>query len=581
MNAANFSVEDNWGSGFTGNIKFKNTTGRALSGWQFEFVAPFTIKEIWNATIVRRRGDRYTVKPKHWNRKLQVGNSTSFGFVAEPKKGTIAERRNRPRNFVLNDLQTAPPISTEPPKRPPTPSPNERAFNYGEALQKSFLFYEAQRAGALPNDNRIDWRGDSTPDDGSDVGRNLSGGYFDAGDTVKFGMPMASAMTMLAWGANEYKAGYQKSGQLDEAMDAIKWGTDYLLNAHVAKRGKTQAFYGQVGLGDVDHNYSGRVEDMDLDRPAFKIDAQNPGTDLAAESAAALAAASMLFRQKRPGYAKKLVNNAKQLYKFADTYRGRYSDSIQDAKKFYKAEDGYEDELAWGATWLYKATGHKRYLAAAEANYDGVGWTQSWGDKNLGTSVLLAQEKPGNRKYRQDAEVWLDNWADGKGGVKYTPGGFAWMTKWGSARMASSAAFIAGVYGDTVTDPQGKYAAFAADQVDYLLGDNPNNFSYMVGFGKQYPKQPHHRNATGTPDFDTPANNRHILYGALVGGPKAPNDNAYKDVRSDYIANEVALDYNAGFTGAIARMYTRLGGDPLTDAQLDALPGISIPDSAL
>ena len=32
--------------------------------------------------------------------------------------------------------------------------------NYGEALQKSFLFYEAQRAGGLPEDNRIDWRAD-------------------------------------------------------------------------------------------------------------------------------------------------------------------------------------------------------------------------------------------------------------------------------------------------------------------------------------------------------------------------------------------------------------------------------------
>ena len=67
-------------------------------------------------------------------------------------------------------------------------------FNYGEALQKSFLFYEAQRAGDLPVDNRIDWRGDSTLNDGADVGLDLSGGYFDAGDHVKFVFPMASSM---------------------------------------------------------------------------------------------------------------------------------------------------------------------------------------------------------------------------------------------------------------------------------------------------------------------------------------------------------------------------------------------------
>ena len=70
-------------------------------------------------------------------------------------------------------------------------------FNYAEALQKSFLFYEAQRAGELPEDNRIPWRGDSTLTDGKDVGRDLSGGYFDAGDNVKFGFPMAASMTMI------------------------------------------------------------------------------------------------------------------------------------------------------------------------------------------------------------------------------------------------------------------------------------------------------------------------------------------------------------------------------------------------
>jgi endoglucanase len=47
------------------------------------------------------------------------------------------------------------------------------------ALKKSILFYEAQRSGKLPTSNRIDWRGDTFLNDGSDVGVDLSGGYFD------------------------------------------------------------------------------------------------------------------------------------------------------------------------------------------------------------------------------------------------------------------------------------------------------------------------------------------------------------------------------------------------------------------
>lgn len=43
----------------------------------------------------------------------------------------------------------------------------------------SFLFYEAQRSGALPSDERLDWRGDSALTDGNDRGIDLTGGYYD------------------------------------------------------------------------------------------------------------------------------------------------------------------------------------------------------------------------------------------------------------------------------------------------------------------------------------------------------------------------------------------------------------------
>lgn len=51
--------------------------------------------------------------------------------------------------------------------------------NYKDAIHKSLLFYEAQRSGKLPADNRIPWARDSALTDGSDVGLDLSGGYYD------------------------------------------------------------------------------------------------------------------------------------------------------------------------------------------------------------------------------------------------------------------------------------------------------------------------------------------------------------------------------------------------------------------
>src|SRR5262245_18408674 len=74
----------------------------------------------------------------------------------------------------------------------------QSGFNYGEALQKSIWFYEAQISGPKPSFSRVSWRGNSAMTDGSDVGRDLTGGWFDAGDHVKFGFAMVSSLSMLA-----------------------------------------------------------------------------------------------------------------------------------------------------------------------------------------------------------------------------------------------------------------------------------------------------------------------------------------------------------------------------------------------
>jgi hypothetical protein len=50
--------------------------------------------------------------------------------------------------------------------------------------------------------------------------------------------------------------------------------------------------------------------------------------------------------------------------------------------------------------------------------------------------------------------------------------------------------------------------------------------------------------------LNSPDDNPQILYGALVGGPD--NNDNYEDKRTDYIKNEVACDYNAGFQTAAA-----------------------------
>jgi endoglucanase len=461
------------------------------------------------------------------------------------------------------------------------PAAFAQTFNYAEALQKSLFFYEAQRSGDLPVSNRVNWRGDSGMQDGADNGLDLSGGWYDAGDHVKFGLPMAASATMLAWGIVDYRSAYVSTGQLNTALDQLKWVTDYFIKAHPS----ANVLYGQVGAGGPDHSWWGPAEVMQMARPSYRITTSCPGSDLAGETAAAMAAASLAFRPTDPTYANTLLSHARQLYTFADTYRGKYSDCITDAQSFYNSWSGYNDELVWGAIWLYRATNEAAFLDKAQQYYANLSnqqqtnlksykWTHAWDDKSYGSYVLLAK-LTGATQYHDDSQRWLNWWtvggtAHGADGtrVNYSPGGQAVLDQWGSLRYAANTAFVALVYSDAITDTvlKARYKDFAKRQIDYALGQNPRNSSYVVGFGVNPPKNPHHRTAHGswTDQLTFPVESRHVLYGALVGGPSAANDQ-YTDDRGNYVNNEVATDYNAGFTGALARLAQEYGGTPLAN----------------
>jgi endoglucanase len=455
-------------------------------------------------------------------------------------------------------------------------APAPAAYNYGEALQKAIYFYECQESGQLPASNRVSWRGPSCLNDGKDAGHDLTGGWFDAGDHVKFNFPMAFSVTMLSWGIVENRAAYEKSGQLAQLLANIRFTTDYLIKCHTAPN----EFYGQVGDGGSDHSFWGPAESVEsmTKRPSSKIDAAHPGSDLAGEAAAALAAASIVFAPTDPAYAAVCLTHAKQLYAFADQYRGKYDAAITGASGYYNSWSGYKDELVWGALWLYRASNDPAYLAKAESSYDSLNtepqsttrsykWTIAWDDKSYGCYVLLAA-LTGKQKYKDDAERWLNYWTTGVDGqkIKYTPGGLAWLDQWGSCRYAANTAFCALVYGDLTNDAtlKARYHDFALKQINYMLGDNPMKRSLVVGYGVNPPCHEHHRTAEGSYPGDASDTVAcvHTLYGALVGGPGASDD--YTDQRNNYTVNEVACDYNAGFTCALARLYKEYGGDPLS-----------------
>uniref|UniRef100_A0A5B7A7W8 Endoglucanase n=3 Tax=Davidia involucrata TaxID=16924 RepID=A0A5B7A7W8_DAVIN len=454
-------------------------------------------------------------------------------------------------------------------------------YDYKDALSKAILFFEGQRSGKLPVSQRVKWRGDSALCDGKPDNVNLAGGYYDAGDNVKFVWPMAFTVSLLSWAAVEYHKEISSVNQHRYLRGAIRWGANFILSAHTPPT----ALYTQVGDGNSDHQCWERPEDMDTPRTLYKITPTSPGTEASAEAAAALSAASIVFKHVDSNYSVRLLSQSKLLFEFADKYRGSYQGSCP----FYCSYSGYQDELLWAATWLYKASKDTSYLSYVSSN---EGWSQavsefSWDNKFAGAQTLLAKEFLGGKKnlgkFKSDADSFICALMprSSSSQIQTTPGGLLFTRDSSNLQYATSAsmvllvyskilkaAHIVGVQCGSVLFSTSQIRAFAKSQVDYILGNNPMKMSYMVGFGSKYPTQLHHRGASipsitvhpervscndgySTWYFSSKPNpNTHV--GAIVGGPDS-NDQ-FKDARSDYSHAEPATYMNAAFVGSVAAL---------------------------
>ncbi|CAO2815003.1 unnamed protein product [Amaranthus hypochondriacus] len=468
--------------------------------------------------------------------------------------------------------------------------------DYQEALTKCILFFEGQRSGYLPQDQRVEWRAHSGLGDGSEKGLDLTGGYYDAGDNVKFNFPMAFTTTMLAWSVVEFGE-LMPPNELRNSLVAIKWATDYLLKT-IAEPNR---IYVQVGDPLSDHDCWERPEDMDTKRTVYVVDAPNPASDVAGETAAALAAASMAFRSADPGYSETLIRNAIKAFQFADSYRGAYSDNSDirgGACPFYCDFDGYQDELLWGAAWLRRATQDDTYLDYVGSNAHTLGADDNinefgWDNKHAGLNVLVSKEVlEGSlyslQLYKSSADSFMCTLIPETSSyhIEYTPGGLIYRPGGSNLQHATTLSFLLLVYakyldknsqtvncGSVIVGPE-TLRKIAQRQVNYILGENPMGMSYMVGYSLKYPQKIHHRGSSmpsikahpqpiackeGSIYYNSSEPNPNVHIGAIVGGPG--EDDLYEDNRADFRKSEPTTYINAPFVGALA--YFAVNPNPL------------------
>ncbi|KAI7892731.1 Six-hairpin glycosidase-like protein [Mucor mucedo] len=492
------------------------------------------------------------------------------------------------------------------PLKGPYVAPTTPKYDYAEVLHKSYLFYHSQKSGVLPY-QRLAWRSDSCKVCVGDFGEDLSRGWYEAANTMKWGLPLGWTVTQLAFNIMMFEDSMNSVDELAEGLELLKWGADYIVNAHY----NDTYIVGQLGTSaigpiskqvelDVDFNYWGPPEEYEewvptgLPHKAYYLSPENPSSEIIGEYSAALAAISITWRKHNETYADTLIDHAKRLYTFATDNPGSYVTSRQNAFQwaaFWYPSTRYEDELAWSAAWIYAATKDPFYLEEAKRWYllSSDSWTEySWDEKGGGLHVLLYAITK-DKMFYNNAMDYFNQFLPGspKQIVKFTPRGLAYIEHWGSVGYSGNVAFLMMAFAKSIgyeTDESKAMTTFAVQQINYALGDY--GYSWVVGFGDNYPSKPYHKSSYNSyidypmrgqfqdkveDDFSqSKTNQRFILYGAVEGGPNI--DDTWYDDRSNYEYSEVTQDYNSAWSGAIAGLIDFYGAEkfePFTDCDLD------------
>jgi len=424
--------------------------------------------------------------------------------------------------------------------------------NFAKLLQESLYFYDANMCGQdVATRSAFSWRGNCHAGDQSVIvnGRtvNVSGGFHDAGDHLKYGLTQAYSSMLLGYAYLEYTTSFSDTKTTEHLKTLQKHFTEYFERCTVLNDdGSVNAFVYMVSDGPEDHSKWSSPESQNEVRHVYYTSDSNPGTDVVSETAAALALQYLNFGDATA------LEYSKKLFAYAMSHSGACAkEGLWDNSTggYLYDSQSWGDDYALAAAFLYRATDDPVYKQEFENTrtgvYQGSGYN-IWSWFSWDNVSCIAESYGGN-----DASA-LDKCANNMYNGMDKSGGYGCLLQWGSARYNCNTQFL----GLTADKGMGKdeWKDWATNQMKYLMGDNPQNQCYIVGYNSYSSKYPHHRAASASGDANQYSDNRHTLLGALVGGPKNSQGD-YSDNQGDYQCNEVALDYNAGLVAAAAALY--------------------------
>ena len=526
--------------------------------------------------------------------------------------------------------------------------------NYAEALQKSQFFFDANLSGLQPADSLVEWRGHSDLADGSDLSRDLTGGWYDAGDFWKSNLTMSYAAYMMAWSAVESPNAYtgtRKTILLRQLRSMATYLQNCVIDGNPTQPTNFSNYNVVIDIGGNHpgspqpntHAYWGSPETgaaLGIKRPSYYVNSTIPGSDVPAAMSATMAMiAHVLTTNSDIATANSLLTTAEKLYNFSATYptprqiRDSGGNMVPNpaAIRAIRATDTTTVNTSYrGATYSSLITAAATIARAQQIL--GKSTVQIWIDKGnvLRNSTAMADESviawyrdlgwsnwyqlgafqmaklTGLDIYHKDIQIMLSSYSftGGEGDWLVSPGGLSYRNNQRSAfllqvnsgitvlalhysDLVTSAPSVGGYYNNNRTAAQLRdaYRARARRNIDYVLGDNPKNKSYMIGFtnaangtAKAWPTIVHHRTAfgkwagnlhkePGRPEYNPEP--RHLLYGGVLAGPDYQDK--YEELPGygidSHYQTEVAVAINGPWQNALAWQVHNgnSSGGPLTN----------------
>jgi endoglucanase len=226
---------------------------------------------------------------------------------------------------------------------------------------------------------------------------------------------------------------------------------------------------------------------------------------------------------------------------------------------------GDPDDRAWAAAEVFETTGDTTALSLFEAAVKRPGFNTSpawdWADLNsLGAFTYIESEREGRDpavlnqlsiKLILSADAMMNN-AETHAYGRSLAGYYDWGVNGSIARTVMGLMVAKRIADRDDSDDfknGDRYLDTASFQLDHLFGRNYYGRSFLTGVGHNPPNSPHHRPSVA--DGISPP-----WPGLLVGGPSSaeggPIATQWYDDAADFRSNEVAINWNAALTYALA-----------------------------